>query len=1159
MAEAGRRPSGVVTLLFTDVVGSTELLDRVGDDVAEEMRCRHFTLLRRALDDAGGSEVKNLGDGLMASFTSPREALGCAVAMQRAVADANRADPASAVRVRIGLHAGETVADDGDYFGRAVVVAKRLCDRAAAGQILAGDLVRVLVGSGGGFRFTPAGHLTLKGLTEPLAAVVVEWGPASAEPTAPARPVVVAPRRRFSRGAPSLVGREPELARLDGEFERTRAGELRCVLVTGEPGLGKTRLADEFARRHSPAAHVVSARAYPLGGTLAFSLWAEALEPALAAMSSDEIVSLCGGFVGDLAGLLHGVAALWGRAPPGEPSRLRLIEGLAGVLDGLGRDRPVIAVLDDIHLADPSSWDVLRHLARRLPDLALLVVATARPAELAANEVAAQVLLELEQDGGLSRLELGPLSRSGLTALAEVLVGRPPPPTLVDWLEDRTRGNALFAGGLVRALLEEGADLAVPRLQRLPESLTERVISHLKSANEAERTTFELIAVLGRPAALGELGLITGRALDELAPILAALMASRGVTEEERGRDLTYEIHHPLVRDITYQAIGGARRRLLHRAVAAALHGHGRTAEAARHFARSADVGDAEAIDALREAVRQAESREAFREALELLGELGELLPSGDPRWLEVSEAMSWRAEWVVDHRADVHGLLGIRALRELDGLLATSPDAARRAAVKYRLANFLAWGTGELEEAELALRDASALFGPTGDRREALLVDHELAWVQGLRGHFAAMEAKATAVAAEAVLLGDRFVEMQALSAAGHAAGFQGRFRAAEDVLRRVLAIAREDLKAYRHTAVAATLASVIMLEGRTEEAAVMMADAKAADPAYRDSVLSELEVAVHWLGGDYPAALAAARDAAAWSPALSRRRAMGDAFASIPALEAAATAEAERLIARSKSALGDRDWSILYQFCLHAEGLLAWQQGRTADALTALRRSSSTMLDWGAHGWAVFSLVDLAEIEAATGDPGAARATARRLEHVAEMSGAVVHRGLAVLASSWAEHAAGNNPEAEAEARTALAELPAAGWPALWARAHDALGRATAEADRSTAVAAFRRAVDLFQAAGAVVRRDRALDALRSLGSPGKRAAAAAQGPGSLTAREREVARLAAGGASAREIAEELFVSERTIETHLTRVYAKLGVTSKVELVRRAGELPL
>jgi class 3 adenylate cyclase/DNA-binding NarL/FixJ family response regulator len=1159
MAEAGRKSSGVVTLLFTDVVGSTEMLDRVGDDVAEEMRCRHFTLLRRALDEAGGSEVKSLGDGLMASFTSPRDALGCAVAMQRAVAEANRSDPGAAVRVRIGLHAGETVADDGDYFGRAVVVAKRLCDRADAGQILAGDLVRVLVGSGGGFRFTPAGHLTLKGLAEPLAAVVVEWGPVSVQSTPPARTVAVAPRRRSSRGAPSLVGREPELARLDAEFDRARAGELRCLLLIGEPGLGKTRLADEFARRRSPAAHVVAARAYPLGGTLAFSLWAEALEPALAAMSSEEIVGLCGGFVDDLAGLLHGVAALRGRAPPGEPSRFRLIEGLTRVLDRLGRDRPVIVVLDDIHLADPSSWDVLRHLTRRLPDLPLLVLATARPAELAANEVAAQVLLELEQDGGLTRLQLGALSRTGLAGLAEVLVGRPPPPALVDWLEDRTRGNALFASGLVQALLEEGADLAAPRLQRLPESLTERVISRLKSASEAERTTFELIAVLGRPATLGELGLITGRTLDELVPILAGLMSIRGVTEEERGRDLTYEIHHPLVRDITYQAIGGARRRLLHRDVATALHRHGRTAEAARHFARSADVGDADAIDALREAVRQAESREAYREALELLGELGELLPSGDPRWLDVSEALSWRAEWVVDHRADTHALLGIRALRELDGLLATSPDAARRAAVKFRLANLLAWGTGELQEAESALRDATALLGPGDDRREALLVDRELAWVLGLRGHFAAMEAKATAVADEAVSLGDRFVEMQALSAAGYAATFQGRFRAAEDHTRRALTIAREDLKTYRHTAAAAGLAAFISLEGRTGEALSMLTEAKADDPDYRDTSLLEIETQVHWLGGDYPAALATAREAAAWSPTLSRRRACMGVFAAIPALEAGEVAEAQRFIARAQGALDGRDWSVYHQLCLYAEGMLAWQQGRSDDALAVLRRSSSTMFDWGALSWVVFCALDLAEIEGATADPDAAEATAGRLRQIADATGAPVHRGLAALASSWAGYAAGNLPEAAAQARMAVAELAASDWRALRARAHDALGRAVAEADRSTAVTALRQAVDLFQAAGAVVRRDRALDALRSLGSSGKRAAAAAGGPGSLTAREREVARLAAGGSSARQIAQKLFVSERTIETHLTRVYAKLGVTSKVELVRRAAELPL
>jgi DNA-binding CsgD family transcriptional regulator len=138
-------------------------------------------------------------------------------------------------------------------------------------------------------------------------------------------------------------------------------------------------------------------------------------------------------------------------------------------------------------------------------------------------------------------------------------------------------------------------------------------------------------------------------------------------------------------------------------------------------------------------------------------------------------------------------------------------------------------------------------------------------------------------------------------------------------------------------------------------------------------------------------------------------------------------------------------------------------------------------------------------------------------------------------------------------------MAALSDSGWRVPSARAQEALGRATAVADRSVALESFAHAVDLFEAAGATRRRDLAVEQLRMLGSPGRRAAAAAGGPGSLTARERQVARLAAGGASAKEIASRLVVSERTIETHLTRVYAKLGVTSKVELVRRAAELPL
>ncbi|MGH9011981.1 MAG: adenylate/guanylate cyclase domain-containing protein, partial [Acidimicrobiia bacterium] len=166
---------GVVAILFTDLVGSTEVLDRLGDDAAEELRRTHFSLLRRAVADADGTEVKSLGDGLMVTFASPVQALSCAVAMQRAIADHNRAEPGRSLLVRVGLHAGDPVRHEDDLHGTAVVVAKRLCDRAAGGQILASDLVAGLVGKRGEFRFRSAGRLKLKGLSEPTPAVTVEW------------------------------------------------------------------------------------------------------------------------------------------------------------------------------------------------------------------------------------------------------------------------------------------------------------------------------------------------------------------------------------------------------------------------------------------------------------------------------------------------------------------------------------------------------------------------------------------------------------------------------------------------------------------------------------------------------------------------------------------------------------------------------------------------------------------------------------------------------------------------------------------------------------------------------------------------------------------------------------------------------------------------
>jgi class 3 adenylate cyclase len=170
-----RRPTGTVTLLFTDLVGSTELMDQLGDEAGDRLLREHFAHLREAARAHGGQEVKSLGDGLMLAFSSSLSALACAVRMQRRIAPSVGEAGAEAVGLRIGLNAGEAISAEGDYFGRPVVVAKRLCDRAGRGQILVSDVVRSLVGNRAEYPFVALGALQLKGFTEPVTAFGLDW------------------------------------------------------------------------------------------------------------------------------------------------------------------------------------------------------------------------------------------------------------------------------------------------------------------------------------------------------------------------------------------------------------------------------------------------------------------------------------------------------------------------------------------------------------------------------------------------------------------------------------------------------------------------------------------------------------------------------------------------------------------------------------------------------------------------------------------------------------------------------------------------------------------------------------------------------------------------------------------------------------------------
>jgi class 3 adenylate cyclase len=164
---------GLVTILFTDVEGSTSLTERLGDSKAWEVLQDYERIVREALKAHGGSEVKELGDGFMASFSSVTRAVECAIAMQRALA-AYGETAEEPIRVRVGLNAGEPIAEEHDLFGTAVIMAARIAATAKGGEILVSNVVRELA-EGKGFLFSDRGAVELRGFEEPLRLHEVRW------------------------------------------------------------------------------------------------------------------------------------------------------------------------------------------------------------------------------------------------------------------------------------------------------------------------------------------------------------------------------------------------------------------------------------------------------------------------------------------------------------------------------------------------------------------------------------------------------------------------------------------------------------------------------------------------------------------------------------------------------------------------------------------------------------------------------------------------------------------------------------------------------------------------------------------------------------------------------------------------------------------------
>jgi len=211
-----------LSILFTDLVASSALLQRHGDVAADAVRRSHFAVLRAAIAEHGGREVKSSGDGLMVAFASAVAAVGCAVAMQRATSEVE-GGPA----LRVGISAGEPVAEGDDLFGTPVILASRLCDVASAGQILASDVVRQVAGSRVEQRMAPAGTLRLRGVEERVTTVEVIWRadepPLQARSAASEITVVIADDERLLReGFRVILDTEPDI-RVVGDAPDGRA------------------------------------------------------------------------------------------------------------------------------------------------------------------------------------------------------------------------------------------------------------------------------------------------------------------------------------------------------------------------------------------------------------------------------------------------------------------------------------------------------------------------------------------------------------------------------------------------------------------------------------------------------------------------------------------------------------------------------------------------------------------------------------------------------------------------------------------------------------------------------------------------------------------------------------------------------------------------
>jgi predicted ATPase/DNA-binding SARP family transcriptional activator len=690
-------PTGLVTFLLTDVVGSTRLWDTAPRPMAAALET-HDALIRQVVEAHDGVVLKARGEGdsTFSVFRRATHAAAAALQLQAALEDADWPQEC-VLPVRVALHTGEAQERGGDYYGPTVNRAARLRALAEPGQILvsratADVVIDHLLPEA---RLVELGSQPLRDLERPetvyLLARSTDAMPADEATASPIR--IPLPGRLASPVGVIFVGRTEELALLDRRMKEAADDQRRVVLIAGEPGIGKTRLAAEAARTAYRAGVVVLHGRCNEDLGMPYQPFAEALGHLVEHLPAAVVDRIGRKRLGDLGRLVPAAAERAGGAGSvagrdAETDRWLAFEAAVSVLATVSADSPIVLILDDLQWADRGTLLLLRHLAAASQPLRLLTVGTYRDSELSSVHPLVDTMGNLRREAGVERISLPGLGDTDLVYLLESTAGQrmdDPGVALAHALRRETDGNPFFVWEMVRHLDETGA---VARRQGqwflqedlselgLPDSVREVIGRRVVRLGPATQRTLTTGAVIGTEFELDVLASALGASIEQVLDALEAAENAALVVSVDPGR---FTFAHALVQHTLYADLSPTRRAHAHRAVAEAIEGLGqaeaRVAELARHWAEAGAAESDRAVDYALKAGNQA---------------LRSLAPDNAVGWYQ-------------------------RALDQLDQR--SSPDPSRRCQLLVRL------GRAQRQAGDAAFRltllDAAALAEQLGDTEQ--------------------------------------------------------------------------------------------------------------------------------------------------------------------------------------------------------------------------------------------------------------------------------------------------------------------------------------------------------------------------------------------------------------------------------------------------------